>query len=305
MTEFWIGAGGWAYFQVPGKSSLPAYARAYDFVEVNSTFYSLPDLRRAQIWRQSVPSTFEFSLRCPQIVTHVNQLKPTRENIALLATTINLCRILRSSFLVLVTPSTTQFTTGMIASLHTLFSTLNLNGIRIVWEIRRRNDDLLPSALIALMEDYDIIHCVDLTKESPAFTTDVTYTRIFGKGKHNLYQFSDEELLELDEKITVQNPEKALISFHNVRMYKDAARYQIFRKTNHFPSVTKARGLQSLRRVLLEDACFPATADQLIENQGWKIIDLTDDERVRASILLEKLPNRRFMNVDEVLQSFP
>ena len=47
------------------------------------------------------------------------------------------------------------------------------------------------------------------------------------------------------------------------------------------------------------------TADQLIENQGWKMIDLTDDERVHARILLEKLPRRSFLNVDEVLQSFP
>jgi hypothetical protein len=193
----------------------------------------------------------------------------------------------------------------MIASLNKLFCTLNLNGIRIVWEIRRRNGDFLPAPLIALMEKYDMIHCVDLTKENPAFGTNVMYTRIFGKGKHTLYQFSDEELLELNGKITVQNPEKALVSFHNVRMYKDAARYQLFRKTNRFPSVTKARGLQSLRRVLLEDACFPATADQLIENQGWKIIDLTDDKRVHARTLLEKLPHRIFVNADDVLHSFP
>jgi uncharacterized protein YecE (DUF72 family) len=305
MTEFRIGAGGWAYFQVPGLHSLQAYARAYDFVEINSTFYTIPSVRQAQTWRQRVPPPFEFSLRCHKEVTHVNRLKPTRQNIALLTTMVNLCRILGSTFLILVTPATMSFTSAMIEDLHKLFSSLNPIGTRIVWEIRRRKGAALSAALITLMENLDIIHCVDLTKENPAFPSDILYTRIFGKGKHNLYQFSDEELLELDRKITDQNPEKALISFHNVRMYKDAARYKIFRQTTRFPSVTKAHGLQSLRHVLLEDARFPTTTEHLIKSQGWKVIDLTDDERVHAHTLLEKLPQRIFRNVDEVLNGIP
>ncbi|MHA2408503.1 MAG: DUF72 domain-containing protein, partial [Candidatus Ranarchaeia archaeon] len=117
MTEFRIGAGGWAYFQVPRLHPLQAYARAYNFVEINSTFYTIPSFKRAQIWRQSVPPTFEFSLRCHRDVTHTNQLKPTRQNIELLATMLNLCRILRSTFLILVTPSTMNFTTAKLESL--------------------------------------------------------------------------------------------------------------------------------------------------------------------------------------------
>ena len=40
-----IGAGGWAYFQVPGSDSLTAYSKAFDFVEVNSTFYTTPSIK--------------------------------------------------------------------------------------------------------------------------------------------------------------------------------------------------------------------------------------------------------------------
>jgi uncharacterized protein YecE (DUF72 family) len=305
MTEFRIGTGGWAYFQVPGLHPLRTYARAYNFVEINSTFYTIPSLKRAQVWRQSVPSTFEFSLRCHGDVTHTNLLKPTRLNIELLATMLNLCQTLRATFLILVTPSTLSFTTAKIESLRTLFDSLDLGGVRIVWEIRRRKGEVIPPALFALMKKHDVIHCVDLTTENPALIDDVTYTRIFGKGNHTLYQFSDEELRDLDEKINDQNPEKALISFHNVRMYKDAARYKIYRETKKFPSVTKVRGLQSLRKVLLEDTCFPTTTVQLIKNQGWKIIDINDNERVHASTLLKKLPKGVFMNIDEVLNSVP
>jgi hypothetical protein len=37
LKEYLIGAGGWAYFQVPGVNSLAAYSKVFNFVEVNST----------------------------------------------------------------------------------------------------------------------------------------------------------------------------------------------------------------------------------------------------------------------------
>jgi len=40
---------------------LVAYSRAYDFVEVNSTFYELPSLSRAEHWRKIVPEDFEVN----------------------------------------------------------------------------------------------------------------------------------------------------------------------------------------------------------------------------------------------------
>lgn len=39
-----VGAGGRAYFQVPGKPPLKAYSEIFNFVEVNSTFYEYPAL---------------------------------------------------------------------------------------------------------------------------------------------------------------------------------------------------------------------------------------------------------------------
>jgi uncharacterized protein YecE (DUF72 family) len=47
-----IGAGGWAYFTVPGMHPLQAYSKAFNFVEVNSTFYEIPPLKVAASWRR-------------------------------------------------------------------------------------------------------------------------------------------------------------------------------------------------------------------------------------------------------------
>ncbi len=41
--------------------------------------------------------------------------------------------------------------------------------------------------------------------------------------------------------------------------------------------------------------------DELIEMQGWKVLDLMDTERVHVSAMLERLPDRKYTNVEEVL----
>src|SRR5205809_7130481 len=68
MSQLLVGAGGWAYFQVPGTDSLEAYSQAFDFVELNSSYYELPVISIASEWRKRVPDGFRFSVRCPRIL---------------------------------------------------------------------------------------------------------------------------------------------------------------------------------------------------------------------------------------------
>ncbi len=70
MSQVYIGAGGWAYFFVPRMDSLIAYAKAFDFVEVNSTFYENPSMQMVRSWRRQVPEGFMFSVRCHKDLTH-------------------------------------------------------------------------------------------------------------------------------------------------------------------------------------------------------------------------------------------
>ncbi len=53
--------------------------------------------------------------------------------------------------------------------------------------------------------------------------------------------------------------------------------------------------------VLVEDAKFPSTKSELIEKQGWKVFDLTEKEHVHASVLLQKLSERKYVSVEEVI----
>ena len=301
MAELLIGTGGWAYFQIPGLKSLEAYARAFNFVEVNSTFYKVPSAELVESWRKRVPRDFEFAVRCHKDVTHTYEMEPTEEAIRAFNATTEVCDILKARFLVLETPARTRFSAEKIDAAKNFLNSVNRRGTKIVWEVRHNEGENVPQDLIELMSDQGIVHSVDLSRENPAFESDVLYSRVFGKGQHNVYQFTDEEMGEIDQKIAKSGSSTVAVSFHNVKMYKDAARFRVFKETGQFTTATGATGQQSLKKVLLEDAEFPATKEELVIKQGWKVIDLTQKQRVHASTLLEKLPNQTFRNIDEVL----
>jgi hypothetical protein len=211
---------------------------------------------------------------------------------------LRICSELKAEILHIQTPSSFN-PDDKLKDIRDLFSSTDFSDVRLAWEIRGQ----ISKATIDLMRDLGIIHCADISKELPAFDSDILYSRLFGHGVHNLYQFDDAELKQIDEWIGEKNPGKAYLSFHGARMYKDAARLKVYQKSGTFPNVTKTTGLASLSTVLEEDARFPATKSELIEKQGWKVFDLTENEHVHARILLEKLPERRYTSVEEVIEA--
>jgi len=178
---------------------------------------------------------------------------------------------------------------------------MSLQKLRLALEIRGAMSPQLPPELLKTMQDYNIVHCTDLSRgEMPAYESDTLYTRLFGRGKHNVYQPTDGELLEIDNRASSGKSEKIVMSFHFVRMYKDAARLKTYKQSGKFPMVTRSTGLASLEEVLSEDTRFPSTKQELMRSQGWKILDLTQTERIHVGDLLKKLPEATYNNLDEV-----
>jgi uncharacterized protein YecE (DUF72 family) len=292
----YIGVGGWAYFNVPGMDSLTAYAKAFDFVEVNSTFYTNPSIEMVRSWRRRVPEDFMFSVRCHKDLTHKYLLSPCKESYEILRQSLRICDELKAEILHIQTPSPFN-PDEKIKDIRDLFSSIDLGVIKLAWEIRRR----VAKETIDLMHDLGIIHCTDISKEMPSTDSNILYSRLFGHGEHNLYQFDDSELLDIDTKIGEKNLKKAYLTFHGARMYKDAARLKVYQKSRTFPNITKTTGLASLKTVLEEDSKFPTTKSELIEKQGWKVFDLSDTEHIHASAPLEKLPDRKYGSIEEVI----
>ena len=62
---------------------LSVYARAFDTVEVDSTFYAIPPAATISGWVARTPPGFMFSLKLPQVITHEKRLRGAEEETAL------------------------------------------------------------------------------------------------------------------------------------------------------------------------------------------------------------------------------
>ena len=84
-TKIEIGCQGWNYvdwttkvggetvFYPRGTRSnqmLETYARFFDTVEIDSTFYAIPASAAVENWYRRTPENFTFSLKMPQEITH-------------------------------------------------------------------------------------------------------------------------------------------------------------------------------------------------------------------------------------------
>ncbi|MFW9939935.1 MAG: DUF72 domain-containing protein [Candidatus Thorarchaeota archaeon] len=79
MVKIEIGTAGWDYKdwvgpfyprQLERSQHLEYFAKYFDIVEINSTFYNLPSLDMVQNWKLRVPADFRFIIKVWQKITH-------------------------------------------------------------------------------------------------------------------------------------------------------------------------------------------------------------------------------------------
>lgn len=87
--NLYVGTSGYSYKEwkgsfypekIPAKEMLSYYAGRLSTVEINATFYRMPQKSMLENWKEQVPPTFRFSLKAPQRVTHFKRLKETEDD---------------------------------------------------------------------------------------------------------------------------------------------------------------------------------------------------------------------------------
>jgi uncharacterized protein YecE (DUF72 family) len=292
--EVLVGTGGWMYFNIPAGDRLREYSRAFDFVEVNTTFYGDVPASLCSRWRERVPESFVFTVKCSREVTHVYGFRPVEEAYEAFERMVRICRILYAPLLVLEIPRSLRLDGNAVTS---FFASADLKGVRAGLEIRGRADKSCYRA----MQDMGLIHVADLSRVEPRYyDPELTYSRLFGRGRHNIYQFDDQELVEINSRGEKAPSKRVMLSFHGLKMYVDAARLKAYRMTGTMPPVTGKIGLESLMEVLAEDTTFPATKDEIIARHGWKLFDHSPTKRIRVAEALKHIPNKKYQNIEEL-----
>lgn len=83
-----VGCSGWQYrhwrgsfypADVPAARWLEYYARRFDTVEINNTFYRLPEATTFRSWRRKVSPSFVYAVKASRFLTHMKKLKDPEE----------------------------------------------------------------------------------------------------------------------------------------------------------------------------------------------------------------------------------
>ena len=82
--NIWVGTSGYNYPEwkgsfypekMPSAQMLPYYAERFSTVEINNTFYRMPNEKTLAGWNEATPARFRLTLKAPKAITHIARLK--------------------------------------------------------------------------------------------------------------------------------------------------------------------------------------------------------------------------------------
>lgn len=214
------------------------YFQRFRLVEIQNTFYQLPQLKTAEKWRSTAPSGFEFTIKAWQLITHepssptyrrlterippqkfenYGRFRPTKEVFAAWQRTASFASRLGASIVVFQCPASFRPTRDNIANMKTFFSQVDREGLQFAWEPRGAWQEAL---IRKLCEGLQLIHCVDPFKNKPQFG-DFHYFRLHGITGY-AYRYSDEDLKRLKKWV---GGKPSYLLFNNNWMKEDALRF--------------------------------------------------------------------------------
>jgi len=152
-----VGCSGWSYESwrhdvyddAPASRWLERYARLFDTVEVNSSFYRLPTKKAVQAWVDATPERFSFAVKASRYLTHVRRLRDVAEGVE-----------------------------RLYARIQPLVEAGKLGPV--LWQLPatfRRNDDRLASALAEIPKG---LHCFEF--RDPSWFVDDVYDLLESHG---------------------------------------------------------------------------------------------------------------------------
>ena len=204
MAKYWIGCSGFGYDEWIGgfypqglerHKFLEYYARHFNTVEINTTFYNWPERRQVLIWTRKTPEYFSFSFKLPQDITHekklINASKDVIKFLDILSPVIEANKL--GVILVQLPPSLRRD----IKRLETFLAEIPHEKYKFAVEFR--HESWLVRETFTVLSKYNVAYvAVDEPLLPPILeiTANFTYIRFHGHGKNPwyFYDYKEEEL---------------------------------------------------------------------------------------------------------------
>jgi len=216
------------------------YYDNFEVVEIQKVFYQFPKLETILKWREEAPKGFEFTLKAPQLITHLPSsptyrklgysipdkekanygfFKPTDEVFEAWEKTQKIAQLLEANIVIFQMPPSFHPTPENKRNMRNFFRKIKRQGLLLVWEPR---GDWDGKEIRSLCSQLGLVHCVDPFR-AEALSGEFVYFRLHGIVDYR-YRYTDRDLRKL--KVKCEEKKEVYCMFNNVYMFEDATRFK-------------------------------------------------------------------------------
>ena len=202
-----VGTSGWSYphwkevfypANCPTSKWLECYAEHFDTVELNATFYRLPQVSTFKGWKRRTPDNFLWAVKANKYITHTKRLKEPKESLERFYSAALVLEEKLGPILFQLPPSLTFKQEEFEVFCQCLCSTKRHS-------LEVRHPSWITDRCFAILEKYNIAFCIaDSAGRYPfheAGTADFIYVRLHGSKRLYASEYGEEELQGWAQKI--------------------------------------------------------------------------------------------------------
>jgi uncharacterized protein YecE (DUF72 family) len=207
--EFFIGCSGWSYtawkgpFYPPNLESsewLRYYSQKFDYVEIDSSFYKIPNQFMVKNWDRKTPDNFRFAAKFPKIITHDKHLVDVKEEVELFLKVMEPLREKTLALLIQLPPSM-----EIIPGLEGLRQLVPLLDSKFRYAVEVRHQSWFQDLAYNFFANNDL--CMVWSqlagiRTPPIVTTDFLYVRFIGDrsiDENNFGKIQKDRVLEMSK----------------------------------------------------------------------------------------------------------
>lgn|SRR5699024_3731996 len=194
---------------------LPYYAQHFNSVEINNSFYSLPESDKLEKWHEQTPRNFRFSMKGSRYVTHMKKLVNDADLRDGVKKFYDVVEVLKGKLgcVLWQLPGNQHRDDDKLDEFCDLLS----SDFKNVIEFRHSSwfEDPVFEILSNHGVSYSMISTPDELSEQARATTDTAYVRFHGKEKWYNYDYDKNEIKNWQQKLQDISARRVYLYFNN------------------------------------------------------------------------------------------
>ncbi|WP_262147758.1 DUF72 domain-containing protein [Chryseobacterium foetidum] len=195
------------------KDFLTLYAKEFNCVEINSTFYRKPTAKTLLKWFDETPDNFKFFIKIPKTISHEKRLNECKEEIS------EFCNHIQSGVKEKLAGFLYQFPPSFKNTKENLDLICKNLDLKFLNVIEFRHESWWKDEIFQALKEMNIVFSgvsfpSNLPEDFIINNSDVLYYRLHGKPILYKSEYSDKNIENLADKIR-QNNLKSYIFFNN------------------------------------------------------------------------------------------